>query len=340
MGVRRTATGPRRVTSTTGRVCVTNHLGPDDIRDALRDDVRMGLVAAPKYLAPKWFYDKVGSDLFDQITRLPEYYPTEAERATLVMAAAEIVARSGASTVVELGSGSSDKTRVLLDAFHHAGVLERYVPFDVSESALAEAAWMIAERYEGVVVDAVVGDFDRHLDCIPLGDRRMLAFLGGTIGNYEPDDRHRLLRAISDTLCEGETLLLGTDLVKDEGRLIAAYDDAAGVTAAFNRNVLSVLNRELDADFVPDAFDHVALWDPDNEWIEMRLRSRSAQRVAIDALGIVVEFESGEEVRTEVSAKFRRERVESELAAVGFDIIGWWTDPLEQFAVSLSQKQT
>ncbi len=327
------------MTSTTGRVCVTNHLGPDDIRDALCDDVRGGLVADPKHLAPKWFYDKVGSDLFDQITRLPEYYPTEAERATLVMAAAEIVERSGASTVVELGSGSSDKTRVLLDAFHEAGVLERYVPFDVSESALAEAAWMIAARYEGVVVDAVVGDFDRHLDCIPIGDRRMLAFLGGTIGNYEPDARHRLLSAISDTLCEGETLLLGTDLVKDEARLVAAYDDSAGVTAAFNRNVLSVLNRELDADFVPDSFDHVALWDPDNEWIEMRLRSRSAQRVAIDALGIVVEFESGEEVRTEVSAKFRPERVESELAAVGFDVIGWWTDPLGQFAVSLSQKR-
>lgn len=322
-----------------GRVSVTNHMGPDDLRDALCGDVVRGLSSNPKHLAPKWFYDKVGSDLFDQITRVPEYYPTEAERAALVGAASRIVELSGATSIVELGSGSSDKTRVLLDAFHSAGVLARYVPFDVSESALLEAALMIAARYPQVVIDAVVGDFDRHLDRIPKhGESRMLVFLGGTIGNYEPASRRRLLGDIADTLVVGETLLLGTDVVKEVDRLVAAYDDAGGVTAAFNRNVLSVLNRELDADFEPERFEHVALWDEDDEWIEMRLRSRGSQRVTIEALDLVVEFEPGEELRTEVSAKFRRSGVESELAEAGLEIVEWWTDPMSQFAVSLSRK--
>ena len=320
------------------RIRITNHLGPDDIHEALCADVRRGLSAVDKHMAPKWFYDKVGSDLFDQITRLPEYYPTEAERAALVDAAPKIVAASGASTLVELGSGSSDKTRVLLDAFHAAEVLDRYVPFDVSEQALREAAIMIAERYENVFVDAVVGDFDRHLDRIPAEGRRMLAFLGGTVGNYEPEARRRLIRSIADTLAAGDTLLLGTDLVKDPARLVAAYDDSAGVTAAFNRNVLSVVNRELDADFVPELFDHVAIWDDENEWIEMRLRSTIAQRVTIDALDLVVDFAAGEDLRTEISAKFRRDRVESELGAAGFAMVGWWTDPWSDFAISLSTK--
>ena len=320
------------------RIRITNHLGPDDIHEALCADVRQGLTADDKHLAPKWFYDKVGSDLFDQITRLPEYYPTEAERAALVDAAPEIVERSGASTLVELGSGSSDKTRVLLDAFHAVDALDRYVPFDVSEQALTEAAIMIAERYENVEVDAVVGDFDRHLDGIPAVGRRMLAFLGGTVGNYEPEARRRLLRSIADTLSPGDTLLLGTDLVKDPERLVAAYDDSAGVTAAFNRNVLSVVNRELDADFVPEQFDHVAVWDDEHEWIEMRLRSAIAQRVTIGALDLVVDFEAGEDLRTEISAKFRRQRVESELEAAGFEMTDWWTDPSADFAISLSTR--
>lgn len=321
------------------RVRIRNHLGPDDLAEALRRDVESGLGATPKSLSPKWFYDKVGSDLFDQITRLPEYYPTEAERAALAAAAPSIVERSGATVVVELGSGSSDKTRVLLDAFAAAGALERYVPFDVSEAALAEASWMIARRYPAIEVDAVVGDFDRHLGTIPRGGRRMLAFLGGTIGNYEPQSRRRLLGALSSTLVTGETLLLGTDLVKDPARLVAAYDDAAGVTAAFDRNVLSVINRELEADFELERFEHVALWNGDEEWIEMRLRSQGAQRVSIASLGMEVAFADGEDILTEVSAKFRRPGVEAELDEAGFDLLEWWTDPEGLFALTLSRRR-
>ena len=322
----------------TDRVTEVDHLGPDDIARALRADVAEGLTATPKHLPPKWFYDEAGSELFDKITRLAEYYPTEAERQALRSAAGDIVGQSGADTLVELGSGSSDKTRVLLDAFDAAGRLRRYVPFDVSPTALRSAATVLAEQYPQLRIDTVVGDFDRHLGELPKGGRRMIAFLGGTIGNYPPEPRHRLLAALSATLDAGETLLLGTDLVKDAGRLVRAYDDAAGVTAAFNRNVLAVVNRELDADFDLDAFEHVARWNATAEWIEMWLRSTAPQRVTVAALDLVVEFADGEEMLTEVSAKFRPEGVRAELAAVGLELVGWWTDPAGDFALSLSRK--
>lgn len=317
----------------------TNHLGPDDIRAALRADVAEGLTASPKHLPPKWFYDEAGSELFDKITRLVEYYPTEAERAALRGAAAEIAELSGADTLMELGSGSSDKTRVLLDAFDATGRLRRYVPFDVSPSALRSAANELATRYPGLAIDAVVGDFDRHLAELPKGGRRLLAFLGGTVGNYPPQPRARLLASMAATLEPGETLLLGTDLVKDADRLVTAYDDPSGVTAAFNRNVLAVVNRELGSDFDLDTFEHVARWNPEAEWIEMWLRSTTTQRVTVEELDLVVDFEAGEEMLTEVSAKFRTDGVRSELAAVGLELIGWWTDPAGDFALSLSRKQ-
>ncbi len=321
------------------RVSITSHLGPDDIARSLRSDVLAGLGSSPKELPPKWFYDKVGSDLFDEITRLVEYYPTEAERQALRRFAPEIVDLAGADTLVELGSGSSDKTRVLLDALRDSGRLECYVPFDVSGSALREAATKLAMSYPMLSIDAVVGDFDHHLDRIPGGSgRRMLAFLGGTIGNYAPGPRHRLLSDIAGVLLPGETLLLGTDLVKDPGRLVAAYDDRAGVTAAFNKNVLSVVNHELGADFDLERFEHHALWDPRNEWIEMRLRSTAAQTVEVRDIGLRVQFDRGEEMRTEISAKFRRSGVTAELAAVGLEVIGWWNDPAGDFAVSLSRR--
>jgi L-histidine Nalpha-methyltransferase len=319
-------------------VRVDVHLGPDDLHDALATDARRGLMGSPKDLPPKWFYDDRGSQLFDAITRLEEYYPTRCERAILEARADEIAIASGADTLVELGSGTSEKTRLLLDAFARADQLRRFVPFDVSETTLRGAADAIADEHPGVEVHAVVGDFERHLDQLPGGGRRMVAFLGGTIGNLAPDIRAEFLRSVAAGLAPGDTFLLGTDLVKDTDRLVAAYDDAQGVTAAFNANVLHVINRELGADFDPDGFEHVARWNAEAEWIEMWLRSRHAQSVKVPELDLVVDFAAGEEMRTEISAKFRRPRVAAEVAAAGLTLEHWWTDPAGDFALSLSRK--
>jgi L-histidine N-alpha-methyltransferase len=305
---------------------------------SLEEDARLGLTSTPKDIPPKWFYDDRGSALFDEITRLPEYYPTRCERAILVARASEIVAAAGADTLVELGSGTSEKTRILLDAMRDAGSLVRFVPFDVSKQTLHDAAAAIEEEYPGVDVEPVVGDFTLDLDTIPRTGRRLVAFLGGTIGNLLPDARARFLRDVGATLAPDDAFLLGTDLVKDVGRLVAAYDDARGVTAEFNKNVLHVINRELDADFDVDAFAHVAHWDARNDWIEMRLRSARDQRVHVGALDLDVRFTAGEEIRTEVSAKFTRARVERELRAAGLKVTGWWTDPGHDFALSLSRR--
>ena len=318
------------------RVSVDVHLTPDDIARQLRDDVCRGLQATPKCLPPKWFYDDRGSELFDAITRLPEYYPTEAERAILRGRASDIVAASGADTLVELGSGTCDKTRVLLDAMDEAGRLRRYVPFDVSETTLREAAAQLAARHPNLVVDGVVGDFDHHLGRLPTEGRRLVAFLGGTVGNLTPAPRHDLLEDLTSGLDAGEGLLLGTDLVKSEDRLVRAYDDSRGVTAEFNRNVLRVVNRELGADFDPERYEHVARWDVDNEWIEMRLRSLGDQTVTVEDLGLEVGFADGEELVTEISAKFTEDGLRSELAEAGLEVVGWWTDPAEDYALSLS----
>jgi L-histidine N-alpha-methyltransferase len=315
---------------------VDNHLPADFLTAALRMDALRGLTASPKWLPPKWFYDERGSELFEQITRLPEYYPTRAERSILDARAGEIAAASRADTLVELGAGSAEKTRLLLDALRDATTLRRYVPVDVSESALRQAAVGILADYPGLAVHAVVADFEEHVDRLPGGDRRMVAFLGGTIGNLVPDERATFLRQVRAELRPGETLLLGTDLVKNPDVLVPAYDDAAGVTAEFNKNVLHVINRELKADFDPDAFAHVAYWDAAAEWIEMRLRSLTDQRVRVELLGLDVTFEAGEEMRTEVSAKFRREGVTAELAAAGFELTHWWTDQAGRFGLSLS----
>jgi len=323
------------VTTDASEVRVDVHLTPDTIAAALADDVRTGLGATPKELPPKWFYDDRGSELFDAITRLPEYYPTRAERAVLTARAATIATDTKADTLVELGSGTSEKTRLLLDALTEAGTLRRFSPFDVSEATLRNAATAISDEY-GISVHAVVGDFERHLDQLPSGGRRLVAFLGGTIGNLAPPARAAFLAQLAQDLGPDDALLLGTDLVKDRQRLEAAYDDSAGVTAAFNRNVLHVINDALDADFAPERFDHVACWDADAAWIEMRLRAREAQQVEIAGIGMTVGFDAGEELRTEISAKFTRERVEAELAAVGLELRRWWTDPAGDFGVSLS----
>jgi L-histidine Nalpha-methyltransferase len=319
-------------------VRVDVHLAATDLNDALRADARRGLTATPKDLPPKWFYDDRGSQLFDEITRLEEYYPTRRERSILEARADDIAVASGADTLIELGSGTSEKTRLLLDALARAELLRRFVPFDVSEQTLRDAATAISGEHPGIEVHAVVGDFERHLDRLPGGGRRLVAFLGGTIGNLPPAARAEFLAAISAGLAPGDSFLLGTDLVKEADRLVRAYDDAAGVTAAFNRNVLAVINRELGADFEVEGFEHVAKWNADEEWIEMWLRSPVAQTVKVPELDLIVEFGAGEEMRTEISAKFRQEKVRTELAAAGLELAEWWTDPEGDFAVSLARK--
>jgi L-histidine N-alpha-methyltransferase len=315
---------------------LSNYLAADSAANALRRDVRDGLTRTPKSLPPKWFYDSVGSDLFDQITRLPEYYPTRTEAQILRAHAADVAAASGADTLVELGSGTSEKTRILLDAMSEAGSLRRFIPFDVDAGVLEAAGAAIGAEYPGVEVDAVCGDFEEHLEKIPTGGRRLVVFLGSTIGNLTPGPRAEFLAALARTLAPGDALLLGTDLVKDTERLVRAYDDAAGVTARFNLNVLAVVNRELDADFDLAAFEHVARWNADDERIEMWLRARTAQRVHVGAVDLTVDFAAGEEMLTEVSSKFRPEGVEAELAAAGLRRTHWWTDAAGDFGLSLS----
>ncbi|MBO0820512.1 MAG: L-histidine N(alpha)-methyltransferase [Nocardiopsaceae bacterium] len=321
-----------------------DNLLPTDFRESsLRADVRAGLTATPKHLPPKWFYDAEGSELFEKITRLPEYYPTRAERAILRAASPAIAELSGARTLVELGSGSSEKTRLLLDALRSAGTLRTYVPVDVSESALRAAGAAIADEYPGLDVHGVVADFDGFLDrgFNARGARedrgpRLVAFLGSTIGNMLPGQRAAFLSRVRATMAPGDGFLLGTDLVKDPAVLVAAYDDPAKVTAAFNKNVLSVLNASLGADFDLHSFDHVAVWDAEAEWIEMRLRSSVDQEVAIPGVGLTVRFGAGEEMRTEVSAKFRREGVAAELAAAGLETRWWQTDSGGRFGLTLA----
>jgi L-histidine N-alpha-methyltransferase len=304
----------------------------------LADDVLDGLTRPFKELPPKHFYDAHGAELFDRICDLPEYYPTRAERAILEAHSDAIAALTGAAELVELGSGTAAKTRVLLSALADAGTLRRYVPIDVTEGMVRDVAAALVTEYDGLEVHGIVGDFERHLGQVPdAGGPRIVAFLGGTIGNFAPGSRRRFLRSMGDLLGAGDHLLLGTDLVKDPEVLEAAYDDSAGVTAAFNRNVLRVLNRELGADFEPDAFDHVAFYDREHEWVEMRLRAQRRMLVNIAALGITVNFEAREELRTEISAKFTYERLEADLAASGLELVKVFTDPEERFALSLSR---
>ena len=310
---------------------------PDRYLDTLRADVRAGLTANPKTLPPKYFYDASGSKLFDEITRLPEYYLTRAETSILVERAPAIAGLSRCESLVELGSGTSAKTRLLLRALRDRGTLREFVPFDVDPAVLAEASDALGEEYPGLRIAPFVGDFERDLGAIPAGGRRTIAFIGSTIGNLEPAARSAFLAQVGAALRPGDTFLLGIDLVKDTGRLLEAYNDAAGVTAEFNRNVLLVVNRELDADFRVEEFEHVALWDAEHEWIEMRLRAAREQTVTIGDLGLAVRFAAGEELRTEISAKFRRAGIEAELAAAGLRTRAFWTDPAGDFGLLLAE---
>ncbi|MEU7258293.1 L-histidine N(alpha)-methyltransferase [Streptomyces rimosus] len=312
---------------------VTRTLPADATTAALRADVAHGLTRTPKQLPPKWFYDARGSELFDEITTLPDYYPTRAEREILITRSAEIAAATGARTLVELGSGSSDKTRHLIAALTD---LHTYVPVDVSETALTAAGESLLTLHPSLTVHALVADFQQGFALPGTPGPRLLAFLGGTIGNLLPEERATFLRSAHDLLSPGDALLLGTDLVKDEATLVAAYDDPTGITAEFNKNVLNVINRELEADFDPADFQHVALWNAEREWIEMRLRAKKELTVKVPALDLAVPFAEGEEIRTEISAKFREEGVRKELGAAGFELSRWWTDEAGRFALSLS----
>ena len=314
------------------------HLTPAQLAEALREEALHGLTSMPKRLSPKWHYDELGSELFDRITRLPEYYPTRREREILESRAAAIAELTGAETLIELGSGFSEKTRLLLDALSASGTLQRFVPFDVSEEALRSAGEAIAAEYRGLSVHAIVGDFDHHLDLLPRGGRRLVAFLGGTIGNLFPDARARLLEALAAGFEPKDALLIGADLVKDRHRLELAYNDPGGVTAAFSRNVLAVVNRTLAADFELDLFRHDARWDARNEWIELGLVSLVAQRVHVAALDLTVQFTEGEKFHTEVSAKFRRPGLESELRAAGMELERFWTDAAGDFSLTLARR--
>ena len=299
--------------------------------------VREGLSCPFKELPPKYFYDERGSELFERITEQPEYYPTRCEREILHARAAAIVAAARPRTLIELGSGAAAKSRVLLDAMRAAGTLERFVPVDISEEITRRAAGELVDEYPGLAVEGIVCDYETHLERIPRPEGALIAFLGGTIGNFRPGPRRSFLARIATLMYPGDRFLLGTDLVKDAATLEAAYNDAAGVTAAFNKNVLDVLNRELEANFDPDAFEHVAFWDPENEWIDIRLRALAEQFVDLRALDMRAHFSRNEEMRTEISTKFTRERIESSYADAGLELLEWWTDADDRYALSLAR---
>ncbi|WP_067892744.1 L-histidine N(alpha)-methyltransferase [Nocardia vaccinii] len=315
------------------------HLTDADLTEALRSDARHGLTSDPKTLPPKWFYDARGSELFEEITGLPEYYPTRTERALLERVVGEIARIAQAEVLVELGAGSAAKTRLLLSALLSAGPLKTYVPQDVSESALRGAAAEISADFPGLAVHGVVSDFTDTLHNLPRGGRRMIAFLGGTIGNLIPAERAEFLAGVAAVLESGEQLLIGAGLVIDPAVLVPAYDDAAGVTAEFNRNVLHVLNSRLHADFDTEAFGHIARWDAQNEWIEMRLEATRDMTVTVPDLGLTVHFTRGEQMRTEISAKFHPGGISAELSAAGFDTEHIWTDPDDRFALVLAARR-
>jgi L-histidine N-alpha-methyltransferase len=312
------------------------HLSPDEVRRQMRTDAVTGLQGEEKSIPPVWFYDERGSRLFEEITQLPEYYPTRAERALLEQHAPAIAEISKADTLVELGAGACDKTRVLLSALQNAGTLARYVPFDVSDGFLRDAATTLSDEFVALDIHLVIGDFHQHLAEIPTEGRRMVAFLGGTIGNLNPAQRARFLFDLNCTMSSDDSMLLGTDLVKDRGRLVAAYDDAAGVTADFNRNVLHVLNDQLGGDFDPGHFRHVALWNEEEQWIEMRLRAKEATEVSLAGAGITVRFDEGEDLLTEISAKFTPDKVKQELHEAGFVIEDMWGADDGEFLLTLA----
>ncbi len=321
----------------TDQIEIELHLPEGGTWAGLAEDVREGLSSPFKEIPPKYFYDERGSELFERITEVEEYYPTRAERSILEAGAAEIVAAAEPTTLIELGSGAAMKTRALLDAMRDAGSLETYVPVDISEEITRRVADELVGEYAGLRVHGIICDYETHLERVPREEGGLIAFLGGTIGNFRPGSRRSFLARIATLMYPGDRFLLGTDLVKDPARLEGAYNDSGGLTAEFNKNVLDVINRELEANFDPDAFEHVAFWDSDNEWIDIRLRSLREQFSDVRALDMRVHFARNEEMRTEISTKFTRERLESSYADAGLELVEWWTDPDQLFALSLAR---
>jgi L-histidine Nalpha-methyltransferase len=322
----------------TDRITIEVNLPPGGPLSGMAADVRAGLTSPFKELSPRYFYDERGSELFEDITELEEYYPTRCERQILQERSGEICeAANRPASLIELGSGSARKTRVLLDAMQCAGCLETYCPVDISEEITRETAEAIASEYEGIDVHGLVCDFEFDLERVPVEGPRVIALLGGTIGNFSPHQRAGFLRRISNLLGQEDRFLLGTDLVKEPALLEAAYDDPRGVTADFNKNVLAVLNRELGADFELDAFEHVARWDAENLWVDIRLRSLANQVVNFSALDLLVPFGAGEEMRTEISTKFMRPGLEGIYAEAGLELTDWWTDRDGLYALSLAR---
>lgn len=316
---------------------LNNYLDEGGFWATMAEDVRQGLTATPKRLLPKYFYDAHGSDLFEAITELPEYYPMRAESALLQAIAPRLMETLAPDDIVELGSGSSTKTRILLDAQPDEHTVGTYVAFDVSESIIRQAAEELQQRYPGLDIYGVVGDFERHLDKIPPSKgRRLILFLGSTIGNLEPGPRVELLRNIRDQMGPNDFLLLGTDLVKEIPVIERAYNDSAGVTAAFNLNILNVINNGLEGDFDPDAFEHVAFFNRELSRIEMHLRPRRPQTVRLKTIGLTVELSPEETIHTESSHKFTRESVAEMLRAAGLSLIEWFTGDEPRFGLSLS----
>ncbi|MGW3308108.1 L-histidine N(alpha)-methyltransferase [Streptomyces sp. NPDC001073] len=301
----------------------------------LRADARRGLTAHPKQLPPKWLYDARGSALFEEITALPNYYPFLSEMRLLADCSADIASATGARTLIELGPGAASKTCLLVDALSARGTLYDYVPLDVSASALGMAYAALSSAYPSIVVDPVLADFTTALELPPSTGPRLVIFLGGTMGNLLPEERAAFLRSVRSRLAPEDTLLLGVDLVKDPSTIVAAYSDST--TAAFSKNILARLNRELGADFDLDLFEHLAVWDAEAEWVEMRLRALKDVTVTLRQLdGLAVHFDEGEELRTEVSAKFRAAGLAGELAAAGLEMPRWYTAPDQFYGLALA----
>ncbi len=321
----------------TERLKIDVCLDPADLTRTMVDDVRRGLTGHPKRLPSKYFYDARGSELFERITELPEYYQTRTELQILHSIAGDLIDDLACEELVELGSGSSTKTRVLLDAMQRRGSLRRYLPFDVSAEMLQGSCSSLLERYPSMVVHAVVGDFQRHLGSVPPAEGNRLAiFLGSTIGNLEADERRAFLRDVRGLLDANGRFLLGVDLVKDKAMLEAAYDDSAGVTAEFNRNILRVVNNGLEADFHPEAYRHVAFYDIEKARIEMHLAPETNQQVRISKLDLEVDVGTDETIWTEISCKFTRASTESMLAEAGMRLERWFSDPENRFALALA----
>jgi L-histidine Nalpha-methyltransferase len=319
---------------------VDRHLPPDLRTNALRADAREGLTESPKRIPSKWLFDAKGSDLWEQITRLPEYYPFRTERDILQAAADEIADVTKASSIIELGSGSAIKTRILLDALRRAGTLRSYTSIDISESALIAAGSRLIAEYPGLSVQAMLADFETQAEAIAAHEPpapRLVLFLGGTIGQLTPGQRAEFLRRLRSAFRTGDMLLLGVDLVKDPAELLAAYDDAAGVSTAFNKNLLAVLNAQVGADFDLDAFDYIVVWDDKAEYLSMWEQSRIDQAVHLSKIDLSVELAAWERIWTAISAKFRRDGIQAELADAGFSPQHWWTDPGGRYGVSLSR---